>query len=146
MIYLPWASTINQQQRKQTMHELSIAYSMVETVTQSALAAGATRVLSVRLRLGVLSGVVRGALEFGYEAATADTLLADSTLVVVELPVRIYCAVCDAEAELPSIQNFCCPHCNTPSGDVRQGRELEIESIEIDVPDAEDGKNGNPRT
>lgn len=38
------------------------------------------------------------------------------------------------EVELPGIQRFRCPHCDTPSGDIRQGRELEIESIEIDVP------------
>ena len=71
------------------MHELSIAYSLVEVAGQSAQEAGATKVLSVTLRLGALSGVVRGALEFGYEVATADTLLAGSTLMVKELPVRV---------------------------------------------------------
>jgi len=116
------------------MHELSIAYSMVEAVSESALAAGATRVHVVNLRLGALSGVVRGALEFGYEVATADTMLADSKLVVKELPVRVYCEVCQAEVELANIQLFRCPVCDTACGDVRQGRELEIESIEIDVP------------
>jgi len=105
----------------------------VETVSQSAVEAGATRVRAVHLRLGALSGVVRGALEFGYEIATADTLLAASTLHVTELPVRVYCAVCDRDVELRSIQRFRCPECDTPSGAIRQGRELEIESIEIDV-------------
>ncbi len=117
------------------MHELSIAYSLVETASESALAAGATRVLAVHLRLGALSGVVRGALEFSYELATADTMLAESKLIVKELPVRVFCAVCNAEVELASIQRFRCPHCDTASGDIRQGRELEIEFIEIELPD-----------
>jgi hydrogenase nickel incorporation protein HypA/HybF len=99
------------------MHELSIACSLVELASQSAASAGATRVRAVALRLGALSGVVRGALEFSYEMATADTLLAESELIV---------------KELPGIQRFRCPRCDTPSGDIRQGRELE--SIEIDVP------------
>src|ERR1019366_5767145 len=117
------------------MHELSIANSLVELASQSAIGAGASRVLEVRIRLGALSGVVREALEFSYEIAVAGTLLEGSKLVVRELPVHIYCPVCCEEMELPSIQSFCCPACGTPSGDVRQGRELEIESIEVDVPD-----------
>ena len=124
------------------MHELSIAYSLVDAATQSALEAGATRVVEVRLRLGVLSGVTLGALEFSYEIATAGTLLEGSKLVVHELPVRVYCAVCEQEVELPSVQRFRCPVCDTPSGDVRQGRELEIEAIEIDVPDSGEGNRG----
>jgi hydrogenase nickel incorporation protein HypA/HybF len=115
------------------MHELSIAHSLVEVASQSAIEAGATRVIAVHLRLGAMSGVVRGALEFSYDMATADTLLAESKLVVKELPVRVYCGVCRAEVELANIQRFRCPHCDTPSGDIRQGRELEIESIVIDV-------------
>ncbi len=121
------------------MHELSIAYSVVEIATQSAVEAGATRVKEVHVRLGALSGVVRGALEFSYEIACAGTLLEGSTLVVRELPVRIFCAVCDREVELPSVQYFCCPVCDTPSGDLRQGRELDVEAIEVDLPGEERG-------
>ena len=117
------------------MHELSIANSLVELATQSAIDAGASRVIEVRIRLGALSGVVRGALEFSYEIAVAGTMLEGSTLVVIELPVRIHCPVCREDKELPSIQSFCCPGCGTPSGDVTQGHELEIESIEVDLPD-----------
>lgn len=122
------------------MHELSIAYSLVEVAGQSAQEAGATKVLSVTLRLGALSGVVRGALEFGYEVATADTLLAGSTLMVKELPVRVYCVECAQVVELLSVQRFRCPVCDTPSGDIRQGRELELESIEIDIPDKSEAR------
>ena len=64
------------------MHELSIAYSVVEIATESAVAAGAVRVKEVHVRLGALSGVVRGALEFSYEMACAGTMLEGSRLVV----------------------------------------------------------------
>lgn len=117
------------------MHELSIAYSLVELASQSAKEANATGVRVVHLRLGALSGVVRGALEFSYEIATAGTMLEGSRLVVNELPVKVYCAVCAQEVELANVQRFRCPQCDTPSGDIRQGRELEIESIEIDLPE-----------
>ena len=125
------------------MHELSIAYSLVELAGRSAEEAGGVRVRAVHLRLGAISGVVRGALEFSYEIATADTLLAGSTLVVREMPVMVHCAVCRQDVELASIQRFRCPICDTPSGDIRQGRELEIESIEIDLPEGETANHGN---
>jgi Zn finger protein HypA/HybF involved in hydrogenase expression len=34
--------------------------------------------------------------------------------------------------ELKSVQSFRCPQCDAPCFDLRQGRELEIESFEID--------------
>ena len=117
------------------MHELSIAYNLVEIASESAMQAGAARVSAVHLRLGALAGVVRGALEFSYEIATADTMLDHSTLFVKELPVKVYCVPCDAEVELEGVQRFRCPRCDTPSGDIRQGRELEIESIEVEMPE-----------
>jgi len=124
------------------MHELSIAYSVVEIATQTAVEAGAVRVKEVHVSLGALSGVVRGALEFSYEIACAGTLLEGSTLVVKELPVVVYCAVCDREVELPSVQYFCCPVCDTPSGDLRQGRELDVAAIEVDLPGDDNGNAG----
>ena len=119
------------------MHELSIAYSVVEIATESARAAGAVRVKEVHVRLGALSGVVKGALEFSYEIACAGTLLEGSVLVVKELPAKVYCKVCEREVELASTQYFCCPVCDTPSGDLRQGREMDVEAIEVDLPGEE---------
>lgn len=117
------------------MHELSIAYNLVEIASQSAVEAGAMRVKAVHVRLGALSGVVRDALEFCYGIATADTILDHSALIVKELPVCVFCPACQVEVELASVQKFRCPQCDTPSGDIRQGRELEIESIEIEMPE-----------
>jgi len=86
--------------------------------------------------------VVRGALEFSYDIACAGTMLEGSRLVVRELPARVYCAVCEREVELASMQYFCCPVCDTPSGDLRQGRELDVEAIEVDLPGEEHGNAG----
>ena len=36
---------------------------------------------------------------------------------------------------IESLQSFRCPQCGEPAGDVRHGRELEIESIEIEDPE-----------
>ena len=121
------------------MHELSIVDGIVTAVTDAARKAHARQVRTVTLRVGALAGVVEDALQFSYGIGTADTLLDGSTLVVHRLPVVIRCDVCQSDRELPGIQSFRCPVCNTPSGDIRQGRELEIESLEIE--EADDNPN-----
>lgn len=115
------------------MHELSIAHNLVELVGQTAKEHGAARVRAVNLRLGPLAGVVRGALEFCYGIAAAGTLLEGSELTIREVPVLIHCAVCEKDVALTDLTDFRCPQCGALSGDVRQGRELEVESIELDI-------------
>jgi hydrogenase nickel incorporation protein HypA/HybF len=117
--------------RDDSMHELSIANSLVEIATEHATEAGAQKVNSITLRIGALSCVHRNALEFSFELVTMDTLLEGATLKIIDVPVRVFCIPCDHEVQLPGIQSFRCPACNTPSADIRQGKELDIDSIEI---------------
>lgn len=113
------------------MHELSIASSIVEAVEEHARQHGGANVTAVTLRIGRLSCVHQDALRYSFELVTAGTALAGATLAVIEVPVRIWCPGCRAEQELPGIQRFACPTCGHLSGDIRAGRELEIESITI---------------
>jgi hydrogenase nickel incorporation protein HypA/HybF len=117
------------------MHELSIVSSVVETVTESLAAYPGARVLEVRLRVGALASVVRESLEFCYGIASEGTPLEGSRLVVNVLPVVVHCEACGQDSELEGVQSFRCPRCGEPCADLRQGRELEIESIEIDEMD-----------
>ncbi len=112
------------------MHELSIAMGIVEAAMEEAQQRG-VRVGAVHLRLGALSGVVKDALLFSYEAACLDTPLAGSQLVIEDIPVTIFCSHCDAMKILPSVQSFVCPDCSTPTIDVRRGKELEVFALEI---------------
>ena len=119
------------------MHELSIVASIVDSVTESLAAYPGARVKEVRLRVGVLSAVIEDSLQFCYGIATDGTALEGSKLVVHMLPVLVHCAACGADAELPSLQSFRCPRCGAPVTDLRQGRELEIDSIEIEEAEEE---------
>jgi hydrogenase nickel incorporation protein HypA/HybF len=118
------------------MHELSIVTSIVETVTETLAALPDTtrgaRVLEVRLRVGALASVVPESLEFCWGIASEGTPLEGSRLVVNVLPVVVHCAACGEDVELEGVQSFRCPKCGEPCSDMRQGRELEIESIEIE--------------
>jgi len=113
------------------VHELSIANRIVELVTEHVHDAGAQRATAVTLRIGALSCVHEDALRFSFDLVREGTPLADAELRIVAVPVTIWCAACSREVALPGIQKFACPDCGAPSGDIRSGRELDLESIEL---------------
>jgi hydrogenase nickel incorporation protein HypA/HybF len=113
------------------MHELSIATSIVETVREHVAGAGGGEVRRVTLRIGRLAGVHEDALRFSFDLVREGTPLAAAELAVIDVPVRIWCPTCGTEVELPGVQSFACPACGTRSGDIRAGRELDLESIEL---------------
>jgi hydrogenase nickel incorporation protein HypA/HybF len=117
------------------MHELSIVSSVVETVEESLANYPGARVVEVRLKVGALASVVVDSLEFCWGIATEDTPLAGSRLVVVTVPVVMHCIPCDADVKIEGVQSFRCPLCDEPCSDLRQGRELDIESFEIEEAD-----------
>ncbi|MGO8757273.1 MAG: hydrogenase maturation nickel metallochaperone HypA [Terracidiphilus sp.] len=117
------------------MHELSIAASIVETVTESAAAYPGARIKAVRLRVGVLASVVEDSLQFCWELATEGSPLAGAALVIQKMPVVVHCDGCGADSEIADLQSFRCPCCGEQAADFLGGRELEIESIELEEPD-----------
>jgi len=112
------------------MHELSVAHAVVSTVVD-ALPTPDTRVLQVRLRIGELSGIVPQALEFAYDVAAQGTPLEDAALVIERSPIVIDCPSC-GEQRIASAQDFRCPSCAQPCGNVIGGKELEILDITLD--------------
>jgi hydrogenase nickel incorporation protein HypA/HybF len=112
------------------MHELSIAMSIVEMAQEEA-ERRSVQVDAIHLELGALSGVVKEALLFSYEVASGGTLLEGSRLVVKDVPIEVYCAMCQLPKTLASMQWFCCPDCGTPTSEVIHGRELVVTALEL---------------
>lgn len=117
------------------MHELSIACELVELVEKSARDAGADGVLTIRLRLGMLAGVEIEALRMGYLTAREATLLQDARLEIEETAVRGWCVQCGVQREPLDVQWLACPVCGSPLADLQGGREIEVISIELTVPE-----------
>lgn len=113
------------------MHELSIARNVVEVAAEAVRGAGGGTALTVRLRIGVLSGIAPEALAFCYDVVTRGTPLEGSRLVMQTAPVVLYCAACAREVAIADPCRLACPACGTPTADVRGGRELEVESVEV---------------
>jgi hydrogenase nickel incorporation protein HypA/HybF len=116
------------------MHELSIALSIIEGAEEEA-ARYSCKVVSLRIRIGRLSGVVKDALLFAYHLASEDTPLAGSQLLIEEVPVVVFCSQCASERTLASIQSLACPVCGTPTPEIVRGREMELVALELGPPE-----------
>ena len=116
--------------RRTRMHELSIAMNVVEAAREEAENRGG-HVVSVHLKLGALSGVVKEALLGCYEMASAGTPLEGSRLVIEEAAAIVYCPSCRERRRLSSIQWFRCAECGSPASEVLEGREVEVTALEF---------------
>lgn len=117
------------------MHELSIAVHIVGTISRE-FADRPGRILSVRLDVGRLSGVVPDALQFAWDVACQDTRLEGSTLQIRDLPVVVRCDNCQREHTLPSIDRLRCPVCDSWTPEIISGQELQIRAVQIARPAA----------
>jgi hydrogenase nickel incorporation protein HypA/HybF len=113
------------------MHELSVAQELVELVAEEVTREGPVRVVSIRLRIGALSGVVPSALRFAYDASTAGTTLEGSALHVEEVPAAVFCERCGVERDLATVTCLRCPACEAATPNVVRGKELEVVSVEV---------------
>ncbi len=115
------------------MHELAIAQSIIDAVGEKAATCNATRIKSVRLRIGEASGIITGALTFSFEMlASFDPILDGARLLIDEVPHRARCHHCDS---VFSVAHFMmqCPTCQTWNTEIVSGDELQILEMEIET-------------
>lgn len=114
------------------MHELSIALSILELAEEEGERRGG-RVAAIHLKLGRFSGVVREALASAYEMAREGTALAQTELVIDEIPLVVRCAACNADRAPTSAYELRCPVCGDLCREILRGRELEVHALEIET-------------
>lgn len=120
------------------MHELGIMTGVMDAVTKSAHDAGADKVLKVTLSVGEMTECIQDALEFAFEALTEDDpFVCDAELTINMIKPKSRCLECGAEFEHDRFHMFC-PECDSFATELLAGRELQIDSIEVDIPDDEE--------
>lgn len=77
------------------MHELSIAMGMIDELTRIARENNARKVITVKLKIGKMSGIVIDSLRFAFDAAKLEYPLLNSTEIFIEeVPLIYECNVC----------------------------------------------------
>lgn len=114
------------------MHELAVTENILQIALREAAQHGAQRITAINLVVGELTGYVPDSIQFYFDLLSCDTASAGATLHVRRVPTRVRCRSCRGEyvPELGSLWR--CPACGAPGGDVVSGRELLVESIEVE--------------
>ncbi|MFN7737334.1 MAG: hydrogenase maturation nickel metallochaperone HypA [Pirellula sp.] len=114
------------------MHELSIAQQLIAITKEHLPDETAPRVLRIKIRLGEFSCVHQDSLSKAFAMLAQGTAFEKTELVIERISLAVYCPKCDRIRNSPhGVQSLRCPQCNSPTGDIRQGQELELEWIEI---------------
>jgi len=114
------------------MHELSLCQTLIDHVEKEVERAGQKgRVVIVEVVVGRFSGVHPDSLRFAFELLTADTILEGAEMNVAEPKATCCCRGCNARVEIDEMPVEC-PECRGNDITIEGGRELLLQSIEIE--------------
>lgn len=113
------------------MHEMGIVASILESAASAAGSAGAQRITEIRISVGELTEVQDFALDFAFESLTPGTMAEGAKLVVNHVGATSRCLMCGVEFPHGRFE-IVCPECGNFACEMLTGRELTIDSIEID--------------
>jgi len=113
------------------MHELAITQSMFDLVLEQAKKAGAKKVGKINLVIGEMTGVVGDCVQFYFDFISKETLAEGAVLSFVMVPPKARCRGCDKLFELKEF-DWTCPDCGGNSLQIVAGKELFVESIEVE--------------
>jgi hydrogenase nickel incorporation protein HypA/HybF len=113
------------------MHEVSIMENTLESAIAEAQRHGATKIRSLTLDIGELSGVIPEALEFAFDVLIRGTMAENARLEINKIPVVCYCPHCDRNFQ-PNNYIYECPQCQKISNIIIRGRELKLASLVVD--------------
>ena len=106
----------------------------MSAVTQAAQDAHALRVTDITLSVGEMTEAIEDALQFAFEALSEGTICEGATLHVNMIAPRSQCLECGAEYTHDRF-HMLCPECGSFAVQLVAGREMKIDSIEVDLPD-----------
>jgi hydrogenase nickel incorporation protein HypA/HybF len=113
------------------LHEATVAAGILETVERVAADNCATRITGIRLQIGEFTCIQPESLRFSLEALSEGTISQGAALSITRIKTTAACRGCRNEFEVHEIE-FRCPTCASTDVELLSGRELVIESIEVD--------------
>lgn len=112
------------------MHELGVVFAAQDTLRDLAQENELTKITSVTMRLGEVSGILEDYfIDCWKWASDKDDLLRGSKLVLERIKAITICNACGRTYETVAHGRIC-PHCGSPDTVLVTGNETEIATIE----------------
>jgi hydrogenase nickel incorporation protein HypA/HybF len=117
------------------MHEFSICQNLINLVNSEfeilSISNKNIRLKEVKLQIGALRQIIPEYLIFAYKTLTNDSKLFGSELKIDVIPIEMSCNNCGFKGILLS-KKYDCQKCHSKSIELLNGKELFVESIEIE--------------
>lgn len=111
------------------MHELPITEGILKIATE---AAGGRPITTIHLVVGELSSIVDDSVQFYFDMLSKGTLAEGAVLDFERRPAAMRCWDCGRSFEVRAPLPVACVYCAGVRLEVTGGRELRVESIEVD--------------
>ncbi len=114
------------------VHEMSIVQALIEQVEAEVEKSGQSgRVIGLDLVVGRLSGVSVDSIRFAYEVLAPGSILEGSTLRISEPTAYSDCHACGVREPIEELLMHC-PRCGSGEIVIDGGRDLLLQSIELE--------------
>jgi hydrogenase nickel incorporation protein HypA/HybF len=113
------------------MHEQSIVESLLGLALQNAAKSRARRIVGINLVVGDYTGVVDEAVEFYFRFLSKDTIAHGAKINCTHVAAQLRCRDCDLLFPMQK-REYCCPKCEGKRVEIVGGRELYIETMEVE--------------
>ena len=112
------------------MHELSVCLALLQQVERIAHERAATRVTSIVIKVGPLSGVEPELLRRAYPLAAAGTVAEHAELAIESPHVVVRCSQCGQQSTVPP-NRLLCAACGDFRTRLESGDEMILQSLEL---------------
>jgi hydrogenase nickel incorporation protein HypA/HybF len=112
------------------MHELSIVMGIVDIAKKEVTKAKKSKVDSIELEIGTLSGIEMESLDFAWNMAVEGTVLEGAERNINRIVAIAKCTNCGHEFETKSAFEGC-PACGELFTELLCGRELRVKALTV---------------
>lgn len=115
------------------MHEFSLAQGLFKQLLQLAREHHANQIITVRVAIGSLSGIVADSFAFGFETlAQGNELTSAAVLDITITEPEYYCLACKTNYNPTSNNNKNCTQCGSGNYTVSGGDDLILTQVEME--------------
>lgn len=113
------------------MHELAITEGILKIAVKEAEKNNVKKVLSIKLKIGELSGVVPDLIQEYFNIVSQETVAEKAKIIIERIPGRIKCLDCGTESPIEKMR-IKCPSCAGYNVKITAGREYYVDSMEVE--------------
>jgi hydrogenase nickel incorporation protein HypA/HybF len=113
------------------MHEMSLAEGVLQLIEDAAVQQNFSKVSTVWLEIGQLSGVEVEAMKFCFDAVMHGSVAQGARLEIIALPGTGWCMACARSVPMAEVFGEC-PLCGGHQMQVTGGTEMRLKELEVD--------------